>query len=154
MAEWNEEAVEAIDQLHSSIDYGLYCTIRDGLDEIPTIEECDKALEGLWSDFTDVPMNPETECMEAPFLGFPAGTHREEIWHWFDDRHSRGVHFLLYGKKLDATSSTKHQFSPVYGGPRAYTEEEIDLIIALEAKGFFVESVKIEGGRSIVNLKR
>lgn len=154
MTSTKEAAIEAIDDLHNSIAYSVYCTIRDGLDEIPTLKERDEDIENLWHQFEDVPMNPETECLEASFLGFPEGTHREEIWHWFDDRHSRGVHFLLYGKKLNATSSTKHQFSPVYGGPRAYTEEEIDLIIALEAKGFFVESVKIEGGRSVVNLKR
>lgn len=57
----------------------------------------DKEIEKLWADFADVPMNPETECMEADFLHFPAGTHREEIWHWFDEKHSKGVHFLLYG---------------------------------------------------------
>lgn len=35
--------------------------------------------------------------MDEPFLGFPAGTHREDIWHWFDERHSRGVAYLLHG---------------------------------------------------------
>lgn len=57
----------------------------------------DREIEKLWADFADVPMNPETECMEADFLHFPAGTHREEIWRWFDEKHSKGVHFLLYG---------------------------------------------------------
>lgn len=57
----------------------------------------DKEIEKLWAAFADVPMDPETECMEVNFLHFPAGTHREEIWRWFDERHSKGVHFLLYG---------------------------------------------------------
>ncbi len=57
----------------------------------------DAELEKLWAEFADVPMNPETECMEAPFLGFPAGTPREDIWHWFDERYSKGVASLLYG---------------------------------------------------------
>lgn len=57
----------------------------------------DAELEELWGEFGDIPMNPETECIEEPFLGFPAGTNREEIWHWFDDRHSKGVVYLLYG---------------------------------------------------------
>ena len=56
----------------------------------------DRELEALWEEFSDVPMNPETECMEAPFLDFPAGTHREEIWHWFDERYTTGVTGLLY----------------------------------------------------------
>lgn len=63
-----------------------------------TLNERDAELERLWAEFGDVPMNPETECMEAPFLGFPAGAHREEIWHWFDERHSKGVSYLLNGE--------------------------------------------------------
>ena len=59
-------------------------------------EPSDEYLRKLWEDFSDVPMDPETECMEEPFLDFPAGTHREDIWHWFDDRYSGGVYLLLY----------------------------------------------------------
>lgn len=55
----------------------------------------------LWKAFEDIPMNPETEEIEAEFLGFPAGTHREEIWHWFDKKHSKGVAYLLYGDSAD-----------------------------------------------------
>lgn len=61
-----------------------------------TPEERDRELEALWAMFTDVPMNPETERMEESFLHFPAGTHREEIWHWFDARYRKGVYALLY----------------------------------------------------------
>lgn len=75
--------------------------------KLPTIAARDAYLEELWKIFGDVPMNPETECIEEPFfvnpcdntLGydcFPKGTSREEIWHWFDERHSRGVSYLLY----------------------------------------------------------
>lgn len=56
----------------------------------------DLALEQLWQAFGDISMNPETECVEAPFLNFPAGTHREEIWHWFDKYYSKGVAALMY----------------------------------------------------------
>lgn len=55
----------------------------------------DAELEQLWEDFGDIPMNPETEEMEQPFLHFPIGTQREDIWHWFDAMHSRGVAFLM-----------------------------------------------------------
>lgn len=65
--------------------------------EMQTLAERDATLEKLWEEFGDVPMNPETECMEAPFLDFPAGTFREDIWHWFDERHSKGVAYLMYG---------------------------------------------------------
>ena len=69
---------------------------------IPTLKERDKRLERLWAEFGDVPMNPETEEIEAPFLCFPAGTNREEVWEWFDERYSRGVaKLLLVGEPKD-----------------------------------------------------
>ena len=54
----------------------------------------DVRLEELWRQFGDVPMNPETECIEEDFLPFPAGTNRMDIWHWFDEQHSIGVAYL------------------------------------------------------------
>ena len=83
--------------------YADYRTVRDGLDEISTLAERDAELERLWAEFGDVPMNPETECMDEPFLGFPVGTHREDIWHWFDERHSQGVAYLLNGGESEET---------------------------------------------------
>lgn len=71
--------------------------------KIDTLKERNEKLERLWAEIEDVPMNPETECMEAPVLGFLAGTHREDIWHWFDERHSKGVAYLLYGDGVDQT---------------------------------------------------
>ena len=29
----------------------------------------------------------DCEIIEEPFLHFPAGTHREDIWHWFESQH-------------------------------------------------------------------
>ncbi|QHJ85072.1 MAG: hypothetical protein [Bacteriophage sp.] len=49
----------------------------------------------LWDSFGDLAMNPETECMEESFLGFPKGTHREEIWHWFEDTFHVIVGYLV-----------------------------------------------------------
>ena len=68
-----------------------------------TIKSRDEILERLWSDLEDVPFNPETECIEENFLCFPAGTDRDEIWHWFDERHSKGVAHLLYEDGVDRT---------------------------------------------------
>lgn len=55
----------------------------------------------MWDEFGDVPMDPETERMEYQWMDFPAGTHREEIWHWFDERHSKGVYYLLYERRME-----------------------------------------------------
>ena len=61
----------------------------------------DAEVEELWMSLDDVPMNPETERMEQPFLIFPAATPREKIWHWFDKHHSKGIAYLLYGEEPD-----------------------------------------------------
>lgn len=77
---------------------------------MPTLSERDAVLELLWKQFAEVPMDPETEKTEAPFLHLPmsnddyfvsfdAGTPKEDIWLWFDERHSKGVLFLLYGNQ-------------------------------------------------------
>ena len=103
MNEVKNAAINALNELHRTIDYTAYCTIHDGLTDIETLRDRDEELEELWAQFGDVPMNPETECIEAPFMGWGAGIHREEIWHWFDRRHSKGVAYLLYGSGLDRT---------------------------------------------------
>lgn len=56
-----------------------------------------KKAKELWNEFGDVPMNPETECIEEAWNGFPAGTHREEIWHWFEETFDVRVADLMYG---------------------------------------------------------
>lgn len=78
---WNERAVNGAD--------------------MATLQERDAVLESLWKQLDDIPMNPETEELEDAFLHFPAGTNRLEVWHWFDDRYSKGVSFLLYGIQAD-----------------------------------------------------
>lgn len=67
------------------------------MDEMKTLRERDIELEKLWKQFEDLPMDPDTQKIEEPFLSFPAGTDREDIWHWFDERHSKGISYLLYG---------------------------------------------------------
>ncbi len=106
MSELRYQAVTVANRLNQEnrIDYGDYSTLMDGLEEIDTLRERDKILEDLWAEFGDIPMNPETECMEQSFFGFPVGTHREDIWHWFDERHSKGVAYLLYGVDARAAS--------------------------------------------------
>lgn len=60
-----------------------------------SIIKCSK-IEKQWLEFGDVPMDPETECIECDWNGFPAGTHREDIWHWFESTYNIRVYDLLY----------------------------------------------------------
>lgn len=39
----------------------------------------------LWEKFGDVPMDPDSEKIEVAWNGFDPGTHREDIWHWFEE---------------------------------------------------------------------
>lgn len=86
--------------------------------DMPVLGSRDKELEDLWAEFSDVSMDPETECMDEPFMGFPSGTHREDIWHWFDERHSKGVVYLLYGGPEDYVPESRR----LYGLKKLCTE--------------------------------
>lgn len=55
-----------------------------------------RGVKDLWDEFGDVPLNPETEEIEVDWYGFPAGTHREDIWHWFEERYNISVASLMY----------------------------------------------------------
>ena len=57
------------------------------------------SIKNLWQDFGDIPMEPETECIEESWHGFPAGTHREKIWHWFEETFDISVAADLTGQE-------------------------------------------------------
>lgn len=63
---------------------------------IPTISETDSRLEEVWDGLTDIPMDPDNETIEEDYFIWEKGTFREDIWHWFDCRYSKGVYHLLY----------------------------------------------------------
>lgn len=61
----------------------------------------DRVLESLWDALTDIPFDdPEATgaddlTLAQDWNGFVKGTPRDDIWHWFDSRHSLGVAWLL-----------------------------------------------------------
>ncbi|NDU95674.1 hypothetical protein [Spirosoma terrae] len=54
----------------------------------------DILLEEMWAWLGDTPINVNDE-IDEPFLDWPKGTHREDIWHFFDEHHSKGVAWLM-----------------------------------------------------------
>lgn len=101
-----DSAVERLGELYSfqtKMKYPDYEIIYDALNAIDTLRDRDNELEELWEQLEDIPMDPETERTEKKFLDFPAGTDREDIWHWFDERHSKGISYLLYRDGFDRT---------------------------------------------------
>lgn len=72
---------------------------------------CYRMVERLWKDLTDVPFQEDEDgrlifekeyvmkCGTRVIKTLPAGTDREEIWHWFDEMHPKGVAYLLNGEE-------------------------------------------------------
>lgn len=59
----------------------------------------DELLEKLWIELEDIPFKEieGVEYLDDNYIDFEVGeTTKEDIWHWFDDRHSKGIHYLLY----------------------------------------------------------
>lgn len=108
-----EQAMKSLRLLYEfyNIPWSYYRDIRYALTEFETLQDRDRQLESLWAKFADVPMDPETECIEDHFLAWIPGTHREEIWHWFDQRHSKGVAYLLYGSAENYVTETKQLYA-------------------------------------------
>lgn len=108
-----EEALKLVNRLHQEnrLTTDENSAIFDALDEIELLRDRDEQLENLWEQLADIPIDPETECIEEPFLGWGVGISREEIWHWFDARHSKGVAYLLYGGAEDYVPETKRLYA-------------------------------------------
>lgn len=77
------------------------------------MKKLDKLLEKIWEGLEDIPFYEEEskQYIEEDYLDFEEGTSKEEIWHWFDERHSKGVHFLLYEYE---TNREEVRFTEVY----------------------------------------
>ena len=57
-------------------------------------DEKDDALEQLWERFGNVSVT-DADTIDEDFLVWKKGTDRFDIWHWFDEEHSRGVAVIL-----------------------------------------------------------
>lgn len=82
------ELKEIIDTLSDKFEI-LHCNTDwnelDYSEEICNFTNKEIALE-LWRRFGNVPMNLNTEEIEEDWNGFLHGTHREDIWHWFEEK--------------------------------------------------------------------
>lgn len=98
---------------------------------------CYRMIEGFWKNLSDVPFSEDEDgrlVLEGEYklmFGsreiaiFPAGTDREEIWHWFDERHPKGVVYLMNGEEVE----TSDKYYSIEDGNEiqisiAYTEED------------------------------
>ena len=99
--EFCEEEYNAV---HDYCDGQKYCLSEDdknvinerGLQDSFSVWKWNYIIE-LWREFGDIPMNPDTECIEEEWSDFSIGTHREEIWHWFEETFNISVAKDLMG---------------------------------------------------------
>lgn len=95
---------EEYNVVHDYCDGQKYCLSEDdknvinerGLQDSFSVWKWNYIIE-LWREFGDIPMNPDTECIEEEWNDFSIGTHREEIWHWFEETFNISVGKDLMG---------------------------------------------------------
>ena len=63
-------------------------------------EATDKEIEALWERFDEITVR-EDGCIDDDFYIWEEGTDRNTIWHWFAEKHSKGVHWLIYEYVFD-----------------------------------------------------
>lgn len=60
----------------------------------------DKEMESLWEKLEDIPFIEDEDGRlildsDEPWHNFVPGTTKEEIWHYFDRNHSKGINYLV-----------------------------------------------------------
>lgn len=61
------------------------------------ISDISKIMKSYLENYYSRDIKEDSELhIEENYLDFEEGTSREDIWHWFDEKHSKGVYFLLY----------------------------------------------------------
>lgn len=94
--EYNAIMYYCAEQKFLITDDDLSCIVNRGLNDSYEYRRAEY-IKNLWLEFGDVPMNPGTECIEKEWNGFVTGTHREEIWTWFEESYGISVAKDLMG---------------------------------------------------------
>lgn len=57
----------------------------------------DENIEKLWRELTDITFDDSENdlVLSEDWFIFDEGTEREDIWHWFDHHHSKGIGWLM-----------------------------------------------------------
>ena len=61
--------------------------------------DSDALIAVLWVTLTDIPCDEQKDgsmILGNDWFIFKSGTDIEEIWHWFDEHHTKGVAWLMY----------------------------------------------------------
>jgi hypothetical protein len=87
-----------IDELYEILKAGAEAS-HELTDSMPQ-EYKDAELEARWRELDDIPFDESDEAPSGLVLAekwwlFPKGADRNDIWGWFNKRHSKGVAYLL-----------------------------------------------------------
>lgn len=76
-------------------------------------------IQARWDMLGDISID-DNECIEQPFLHFPVGTDRYEIWHWFDKQCPNNLHDDLMFSKSIETGKVYYAFGELV--PRTFID--------------------------------
>ena len=86
-----------------------------GCDFMMEIHTQDKLLEAMWNTLEDVNVDEDGYIEQNWFVFEKEETHREYIWHWIDERHSKGVGWLMNEYELEEDDfETKNNLQKVW----------------------------------------
>lgn len=115
----------------------LNCTGNHTGQELASMEEELSKLNhiiDLWNEFGDEPMNPDTECIDVDWHGFSAGTHREEIWYWFEDEFGISVAVELMGLEVQPVENKESSSLTPWYEEQWYDEDIINIMKEIGAE--------------------
>ncbi len=75
------------------------CTNCDNIDcgSNSNAEIKDKKLEEIWRGLEDIPVDDNNKLCKNYFAWKKGDDIHEDVWRWFDARHSKGVAWLVCG---------------------------------------------------------
>lgn len=109
-----EDAVSLLDPIGYQVDVKVTNKDKPSAYRVMKVDNLpNEDIKDLWLEFGDVPMDPETEEIECDWNIFKAGTHKEEIWHWFEGEFDIVIGEMFNGvddyfANLDNTLQRKH----------------------------------------------
>lgn len=83
-------SVSKVTEFYGKLGYGVKVEKQE-----EAIKVRDRALENIFAELMDIPLDPKTGCLKQPYLHFSKGTSNETIVAWFDSRYSKGVESLI-----------------------------------------------------------
>ena len=65
--------------------------ILERIENMKSQKEIDNFLSALWDEFSNVPVDEDTDTIDDSFYIWEIGTDKSDVWHWLDDNHSLGL---------------------------------------------------------------